>query len=130
MDERFLIALIKAVVVIFVVIMSLVKEPARRTFNAIVVAGASGVYLGGGFGPWELLYPAIATPVGNAVAASPRVERTPFGPSAKRSAGMPRRGSALVEKLSAPATSAAFSFNVRRASRSAIRCSSAAAEFL
>ena len=43
--------------------MSLVKEPARRTFNAILVAGASGVYLSGGFGPWELLYPAIVTPV-------------------------------------------------------------------
>src|SRR4029453_14940031 len=49
--------------VIFVLVMSLVKEPTRRTFNALFVAGASGVYLSGGFGPWELLYPAIATPV-------------------------------------------------------------------
>ncbi len=49
--------------VVFVVVMSLVKEPGRRTFNAIFVAGASGVYLSGGFGPWELLYPAIVTPV-------------------------------------------------------------------
>jgi hypothetical protein len=49
--------------VIFVLVMSLVKEPTRRTFNAIFVAGASGVYLSGGFGPWELLYPAIVTPV-------------------------------------------------------------------
>jgi hypothetical protein len=48
---------------IFVLVMSLVKEPARRTFNAIFAAGAVGVYLSGGFGPWELLYPAIATPV-------------------------------------------------------------------
>ena len=48
--------------VVFIVVMSLVKEPARRTFNAIVVAGASGVYLSGGFGPWELVYPAIVTP--------------------------------------------------------------------
>ena len=48
--------------VVFVIVMSLVKEPGRRTFNAIFVAGASGVYLSGGFGPWELLYPAIATP--------------------------------------------------------------------
>ena len=48
---------------IFVVIMSLVKEPTRRTLNAVFVAGASGVYLSGGFGPWELLYPAIAAPV-------------------------------------------------------------------
>ena len=49
--------------VAFVLIMSLVKEPTRRTFNAIFVAGASGVYLSGGFGPWELLYPALTMPV-------------------------------------------------------------------
>ena len=49
--------------VVFVVVMSLVKEPGRHTLNAILVAGASGVYLSGGFGPWELLYPAIVTPV-------------------------------------------------------------------
>lgn len=49
--------------VVFVLVMSLVKEPARRRFNAIFVAGASGVYLSGGFGPWELLYPAITAPV-------------------------------------------------------------------
>ncbi|HZO52675.1 MAG TPA: DUF6010 family protein, partial [Bryobacteraceae bacterium] len=48
---------------IFVLMMSLVKEPTRRTFNAIFVAGASGVYLSGGFGLWELLYPAITAPV-------------------------------------------------------------------
>ena len=48
---------------IFVLMMSLVTEPARRSFNAIFVAGASGVYLSGGFGPWELLYPAITAPV-------------------------------------------------------------------
>jgi hypothetical protein len=47
----------------FVLIMSLVREPARRTFNAVFIAGASGVYLSGGFGVWELLYPAIALPV-------------------------------------------------------------------
>ena len=49
--------------VIFVVVMSLVREPARRTFNAILVAGVGGVYLSGGFGLWELLYPVIVTPV-------------------------------------------------------------------
>ncbi|SRR5258706_115800 len=49
--------------VIFVLIMSLVPEPSRRKFSAIFVAGASGVYLNGGFGVWELLYPALATPV-------------------------------------------------------------------
>jgi hypothetical protein len=48
---------------IFVLIMSLVREPARRSFNAILVAGASAAYLSGGLGPWELLYPVIASPV-------------------------------------------------------------------
>ena len=48
---------------IFVLIMSLVREPARRSFNAILVAGASAAYLSGGLGPWEVLYPAIASPV-------------------------------------------------------------------
>ena len=49
--------------VLFVFIMSLVREPARRTLNAVVVAGACGVYLNGGFGPWELAFPLIAMPV-------------------------------------------------------------------
>ena len=49
--------------VVFALAMSLVKEPARRRFNAVLVAGASGVYLSGGFGPWELLYPALTAPV-------------------------------------------------------------------
>jgi len=49
--------------VVFVLLMSLVREPARRRFNAVFVAGAGGVYLSGGFGVWELLYPAIATPL-------------------------------------------------------------------
>lgn len=51
--------------IVFILIMSLVKEPARRSYNAILVAGASGVYLSGGLGLWELLYAAVA---GGAVA--------------------------------------------------------------
>src|SRR5262249_22283493 len=38
---------------VFVLAMSFVKEPTRRSFNALFVAGASGVYLSGGFGVWE-----------------------------------------------------------------------------
>jgi hypothetical protein len=49
--------------VAFVAVMSLVREPARRSFNAIFVAGATGAYLSGGFGVWELLFPAIAAPI-------------------------------------------------------------------
>ena len=48
---------------VFVFLMSLVKEPARRTVNAIIVAGATGAYLsGGGFGVWEVAYPLVAMP--------------------------------------------------------------------
>ena len=35
----------------------------RRTLNAVIVAGVSGVYLSGGFGIWEIVYPVVATPV-------------------------------------------------------------------
>ena len=45
---------------VFVAVMSLVAEPTRRTLNAVILAGASGVYLSGGFGRWELIYPVIA----------------------------------------------------------------------
>ena len=47
----------------FVLGMSLVPEPGRRTLNAILVAGTCGAYLNGGFGIWELIYPILATPV-------------------------------------------------------------------
>ena len=47
---------------VFMAIMSLVGEPARRRFNAIFAAGAVGAYIGGSFGAWELLYPVMATP--------------------------------------------------------------------
>jgi hypothetical protein len=49
---------------LFVAVMSLVGEPTRRTLNAIILAGASGVYLSGGFGLWELIYPIIGTAIG------------------------------------------------------------------
>src|SRR5262249_40035062 len=47
----------------FVAVMSLVREPARRNLNALLVAGSTLAYLSGGFGVWELVYPAVATPV-------------------------------------------------------------------
>jgi hypothetical protein len=47
----------------FVLIMSRVPEPTRRTLNAILVAGTCGAYLNGGFGIWELIYPVLAIPV-------------------------------------------------------------------
>lgn len=48
---------------LFVLAMSLVREPTRRTLNALLVTGASGVYLSGGLGVWELVYPMVAMPV-------------------------------------------------------------------
>lgn len=56
----------------FVLIMALVREPTRRTLNAVIVAGASGVYLSGGFGLWELVYPVVVTPVVYRALQSPR----------------------------------------------------------
>jgi hypothetical protein len=47
----------------FVLIMSRLPEPTRRTWNAIFVAGACGAYLNGGFGAWELLYPMLVLPL-------------------------------------------------------------------
>jgi hypothetical protein len=49
--------------IVFVAIMSLVKEPTRRNLNTILVAGAAGVYMSGGLGRWELVYCAAATAV-------------------------------------------------------------------
>src|SRR5262245_6305802 len=49
--------------VLFVALRSLVREPARHRINAVLAAGATGVYLSGGFGPWELVYPLLVLPV-------------------------------------------------------------------
>jgi len=49
--------------VAFVVVMSLLREPTRRTFNAIFVAGAMGAYISGGLGLWELPFAAIGSVV-------------------------------------------------------------------
>jgi len=43
---------------LFIVVMSRVKEPARRSFNAVFVGGAMGAYLSGGLGAWELVFAA------------------------------------------------------------------------
>ena len=48
---------------VFVLAMSLVREPARREFNAILVAGAGAAYLNGGLGFWEFPFIAVATAV-------------------------------------------------------------------
>lgn len=48
--------------VLYALVMSLVREPNRRRFNAIMVAGAGAAYLsGGGLGGWEFLFAAAVT---------------------------------------------------------------------
>jgi hypothetical protein len=47
---------------IFVALMSLLREPTRRRFNAIFVAGAASAYMNyGGFGAWEFPFTALGT---------------------------------------------------------------------
>jgi hypothetical protein len=52
------------VAVVFVFLVSLIKEPARQKFNAILVGGAGAAYLNGGFGAWELVLPVLSTWIG------------------------------------------------------------------
>lgn len=46
---------------VFVLVMSLVREPARQRFNAIFVGGAAAAYLNGGLGGWEFAFTAVCT---------------------------------------------------------------------
>jgi hypothetical protein len=46
----------------YVVLSSFIREPHRRRFNAILVAGAGAAYLsGGGLGPWEFVFTIVMT---------------------------------------------------------------------
>jgi hypothetical protein len=48
--------------ILYTLVMSLLREPARRRLNAIMVAGAGAAYLSsGGFGAWELVFTASIT---------------------------------------------------------------------
>ncbi|MFD6994381.1 DUF6010 family protein [Streptomyces sp. NPDC059943] len=48
--------------IVYVTLMSLIREPHRRRFNAIMVAGAGAAYLsGGGFGAWEFVFTTVIT---------------------------------------------------------------------
>ncbi len=45
-----------------IILMSLVPEPARQGYNAILVAGAAAVYMNnGGFGAWEYIFTFVAS---------------------------------------------------------------------
>ncbi|MGH7238662.1 MAG: DUF6010 family protein [Candidatus Saccharimonadales bacterium] len=44
---------------VFITIMSFVKEPNRQKINAIIIAGAGGIYWMGGLGAWEFIFGAL-----------------------------------------------------------------------
>ena len=48
-----------AIALIFITLSSLIKEPNRQTINALLVAGAGGVYWSGGLGAWEFAFGTI-----------------------------------------------------------------------
>ncbi|MFE2267070.1 DUF6010 family protein [Streptomyces griseosporeus] len=48
--------------IVYALLMSLVREPHRRRFNALMVGGAGAAYLSGGaLGGWEFAFTAVAT---------------------------------------------------------------------
>ena len=49
------------VALIYICGCSFLREPNRRNFNAIMIAGAGAAYLNGGFGAWEFAFTAILT---------------------------------------------------------------------
>jgi len=48
---------------VFVVVMTRIRDPGRLTFNSLLVTGASAAYIGGGLGVVELLFPALLLPI-------------------------------------------------------------------
>jgi hypothetical protein len=49
------------VATLFISATSAFKEPQRRNFNAIMIAGAGDAYLNGGLGLWEFAFTALVT---------------------------------------------------------------------
>jgi hypothetical protein len=49
------------VAVVYILCCSLIKEPGRRNFNAIMIAGAGAAYLNGGLGIWEFAFTPVVT---------------------------------------------------------------------
>jgi Family of unknown function (DUF6010) len=49
------------VATLFIIATSAFKEPQRRHFNAIMIAGAGAAYLNGGLGIWEFAFTAVVT---------------------------------------------------------------------
>jgi hypothetical protein len=49
------------IALLYISLCSLFKEPSRRNFNAIMIAGAGAAYLNGGFGIWEFAFLIVVT---------------------------------------------------------------------
>jgi hypothetical protein len=49
------------VAILFIAAVSLFKEPNRRNFMAVMIAGAGAAYLNGGLGKWEFVFTAVIT---------------------------------------------------------------------
>jgi hypothetical protein len=49
------------VALLFIAVTSAFREPQRRHFNAIMIAGAGAAYLNGGLGLWEFAFTAVVT---------------------------------------------------------------------
>lgn len=49
------------VAIVWILLVSLMKEPNRRSFMAILVAGAGAAYFNGGFGLWEVAFGVVMT---------------------------------------------------------------------
>lgn len=48
--------------ILYVLLISLIREPHRRRFNAVMIAGAGAAYLsGGGMGGWEFAFTGVVT---------------------------------------------------------------------
>jgi hypothetical protein len=50
-----------AIAILYISACSLLDEPHRRHFNAVMIAGAGAAYFNGGFGLWEVGFTAILT---------------------------------------------------------------------
>jgi Family of unknown function (DUF6010) len=49
------------VAIVFIAACSLLKEPGRRNFSAIMIGGAGAAYLSGGLGAWEFAFCSVMT---------------------------------------------------------------------
>jgi len=49
------------IAIIYILLSSLVKEPSRQKFNAVMIGGAGAAYLAGGLGPWEFVFCSVMT---------------------------------------------------------------------